>query len=203
MSLKPMRVDGKRWIVCASGVLLLSVSPFWPTCAVAQAAPTASRRLGIALFGGLTGTYTGLQSARNLAVTAGVDLDFAPTRGFYPSAEVRGTYPVYGGVLDDQRNVLGGLKVARSYGRVHPYVDLLGGRGQINYHNGYPSLDPHIFYLQSAGNVFAAGGGLAVDALKGIRVRADAQAQRYSTPVTTTGRIIADAFTLGIEYRFR
>lgn len=168
-----------------------------------QAVPTAERRIALSVFAGPTGTYTGLQSGRNVAITAALDINVLPFHGFYPTAEIRGSYPIVNGVLDDQRNVLGGPKLSRKYGIFHPYVDLLAGRGQIRYHNGYPSRVPGLYYLQSVSNVFSSGGGCALDLLGSFRVISDLQILRYSTPVTESGHIYAKALTFGLEYRIR
>jgi hypothetical protein len=149
--------------------------------------------------------FLGLHGGRNLALTAGADLGFRSVHDFHPAIEVRGTYPVDGGTLDAQRNVLAGPRLSRAYSWGRPYVDFLVGRGQINYkNNGYPAAnDPRRIYLQTASNVFSPGGGITVDVTRGFRLMADAQYQRYSTPVTSSGHLYAKAFTLGIEYRIR
>ena len=181
----------------------LALSPSSGSVARGQAVPTAQRKLALSSFAGVSGVYTGLGGARNIDVTAGFDVGFMPHYGFYPSAEVRGSYPVVGGVLDNQRNLLVGLKVARKYAMVHLYVDLLVGRGQIKYHGGYPAQTPGLYYLQSSSNVFSPGAGLAVDLVGPFGLIADAQIPRYSTPVTTSGHLYAKVFTLGLQYRFR
>ena len=76
-----------------------------PSLVRAQAMPTASRIVTLSDFGGLTGTFTGLDGGRNLGITAGGDIGFRPFHGFYPSAEVRGTYPIDDGQVDSQKNI--------------------------------------------------------------------------------------------------
>ena len=181
----------------------LALMPSAGSVARCQAIPTAQRKLDLSVFAGGSGVYTGLGSGRNIAITAGVDVGFSPRMGFYPSAEIRGSYPLLGGILDDQRNVLAGLKVARKYGFLYPYVDFLAGRGQINYHNGYPAPVPGLFYLQTASAVLSPGTGVALDVGGPFRLIADAQLQRYSTPATKSGHLYAESFTFGVQYRFR
>ncbi len=169
---------------------------------VAQAGPTARQSLHISVFAGGTGTYTGLGGGRNLAFTAGGDLSFRRFFSLEPSLEVRGTYPVYEGHIDSQKNVLGGLKLAKEYARFHPYVDLLFGRGQINYRGGLPTPDGRFLYFQSVTNVFSPGFGVDIDLDDHFAFKADAQLQHYNVPVVPNGRVYAKSGTLGIVYRF-
>jgi len=130
--------------------------------ALAQANPAATQSLRLSAFGGVTGTYTGLNGGKNLGITAGADLEFRPLFTLYPSIEVRGTYPIDRGTIDSQKNILGGLKVARPIfgGRFQPYADMLFGRGQINYGPGYAVPNSPIYYTQSVSNVLSPGIGL-------------------------------------------
>ena len=156
--------------------------------------PTASRPVTLSAFGGITGTYTGLDGGKNLGITAGGDIGFKPFHGFYPSAEVRGTYPIDGGHVDSQENFLFGPKIERFYGNFRPYVDFFYGRGKIDYlHGGYPNPSGTLLYLDSVSNVFAAGGGLDFTSPTTSRIKFDGQFQRYGTPVTTSGSLYATA----------
>ncbi len=191
-----------KWIssVGAACLLLLYV----PTLA-GQASPTATRTLQISAFGGLSGTDTGLFSGRNLGITAGVDLGFRPFHTFYPSLEVRGTYPVSKGNVDSERNILSGIKISKRYGRFHPYGDFLVGRGQINYGNGgyaAPDFQSYYVYVQSVSNVFSPGAGLDLQLDRQFSVKVDGQFQRYSSPVTDSGHLYSKSLTVGIVYRF-
>ncbi len=183
--------------------MLLFFSLAASSFAGAQAFPTATQPLQLSAFGAATGTYTGLGGGRNLGITAGVDLGFKPFYRFYPTAEVRGTYPVNGGQVDAQENVLFGIKLARFYGRYHPYADFLFGRGKINYQNGgYPDPTGTLLYLDTVSNVFSYGGGLDLDLTDQIAFKVDAQFQQYAAPVTTSGHIYSKAISLGLVYRF-
>jgi hypothetical protein len=164
--------------------------------------PAATQALRISGFGGLTGNWTGLTGGRNLGITAGGDVTLRSYRSFTPSLEIRGTYPLLEGNVASQRNLLGGLKVEKTYGRIHPYVDVLYGRGSIHYQKGgYPDLSGNFLYLQSPSNVLSFGGGADYDLSRNFAVKADFQFQRYSTPVTESGHIYGKPLTLGIVYR--
>ncbi len=169
----------------------------------AQAFPTATQPLQFSAFGAATGTFTGLGGGRNLGITAGIDVGFKPFYRFYPTAEVRGTYPIDGGQVDSQENVLYGIKLARFYGRYHPYANFLFGRGKITYENGgYPNLAGTLLYLSSVSNVFSYGGGLDLDITDQFALKVDAQFQQYGVPVTTSGHIFSIPISAGLVYRF-
>jgi opacity protein-like surface antigen len=165
--------------------------------------PTASRLFSLSAFGGATGTFTGLDGGRNIGITAGGDIGFRPFHAFYPSVEVRGTYPFDDGQVDSQKNILVGGKVERYFGYFRPYADFFWGRGKIDYlHGGYPNPEGTLLYLDSVSNVFAAGGGLDFTLTDHFALKIDAQFQRYATPVTTSGSIYATPIIIGVVYRF-
>lgn len=170
--------------------------------AAAQAAPVATRGLELAAFGGLTGNYTGLGSGRNLDITAGVDVGLRPFYSFYPSLEGRGSYAIDGGSVDSQKNILGGVKLARFYGRLQPYGDVLFGRGAIRYERRFATPDPNFYYVRSVSNVLALGGGIDLVLSSHWLIKADGQFERYSTPATSSGHLYSKPITAALVYRF-
>jgi hypothetical protein len=197
-----------RWIsrfrfACTLALLAIASS------AVAQSAPTASRGYELSAFAGATGTYTGLQGSRNAAITAGVDLGFHPFFGLLPAIEIRGSYPVDSGAIVGQEDVMGGLRVQKRYNRIRPYVDILFGRGQLNYQNGgYVVVAQDFRYLQSTSNVISPGLGFEVDATEHFALLLDGQYQHWDLPFGTganpaiPGSVYAKAGTIGVVYRF-
>jgi hypothetical protein len=170
---------------------------------LAQAIPTANRPFSVSAFGAATGTWTGLSGGKNAGITAGADVSFIPFHRFYPSAEVRGTYPIDDGSIDSQKNILFGPKVERYYGSFHPYADFLYGRGSIDYLNGgYPNPSGTLLFLNSVSNVFSYGGGLDVTLTDHFALKVDAQYQHYGTPVTPSGHIYSTPVSVGVVYRF-
>ena len=168
----------------------------------AQAVPTASQTLQISVFGLGTGTYTGLNGGRNLGITAGANLEVRPRYSVYPSLEVRGTYPLYGGQVDRQKDLLGGLKLSKHYGSFHPYADILVGRGQIGYENGgLPNPSRTYQYLHSPSTVLSPGLGIDYQVSEHFQLKADVQLQHYSTPVTVSGSLYAKPLSVGVIYR--
>ena len=171
--------------------------------AAAQALPTADRDLQITVFGGITGLYTGLDGGRNLSITAGGDIGVRSRFGIYPAAEVRGTYAIDKGKIDNQKNVLVGLRLGKIFGPVRPYGDFLVGRGQINYTPARPdALTPSVRYNYSTSTVLSPGAGFDVQLTRAFAVKFDGQYQRYATPVTPSGHLYAKPFTIGVVYRF-
>ena len=168
----------------------------------AQAVPTASRAFDLSAFGGLTGVYTGLGDGKNLSITAGVDLGLRTYFGVHPAIEVRGMYPFKSGQLVDEKNVLGGLKVSKRFARLTPYGDILFGRGEIKYINGVVDPTGTIEYLQNPTNVLSGGGGVDLSVTDHFSIKADAQYQRYNSPVTTSGHLYSKPLTLGVVYKF-
>jgi len=169
----------------------------------AQAIPAATRPFTFSAFGAATGTYTGLDGGKNLGITAGGDMSFKPYHLFYPSIEVRGTYPVDDGNVDAQKNILFGLKVERYYNRFRPYVDFLYGRAKVDYENGgYPNPAGSLLYINSISNVYSFGGGLDYTLTDHFALKIDGQFQHYDVPVTTSGTIYSKPISIGVVYRF-
>lgn len=208
----------------ALAVLAGAVSiPTLPARAQATATATASQQLALSAFGGGTGTYTGIYGGRNLGITAGADLAFLTYRRFRPVLELRGTYPVHNGQIDAQKNFLGGVKVERDFGRLHPYVDFLVGRGQITYQRGGLQVGS-VLFLSSTSTVFSPGVGVDFDLTPHWAIKGDFQYQHWDVPfavldgapapvtvvatpggtlqAATTGTISPRVITAGAVYRF-
>jgi hypothetical protein len=185
-------------------ILILAFGSLLSPTAFAQARPEAAPRNLVSAFAALTGTETGLGSGRNLGITAGVDLGFQPFHGLYPSLEARGTYPIDKGNVDSQKSLLGGLKLAVPLPfipRISPSGTALFGRGSINYGAGYEVPETPIFYTISHSNVFDLGGGIDLKLSDHFFLKLDAQAQRFSTPVTLSRRLYATTANIGFLYR--
>jgi hypothetical protein len=172
----------------------------------AQSRPTASQQLDLSVFAAGTGTFTRIAGGKNLSFTAGADLTYLPLRLLRPSLEIRGTYPVDTGHIDSQKSFLVGPKVEHPFGRFHPYVDFLIGRGEIDYHNDLFTAGA-IEFLSSTSTVYSPGGGLDYTLGKGIDVKADIQFQHWDVPLWTTpfpspGVVHPVALTFGGVYHF-
>lgn len=178
----------------------------------AQADLTAVQQVTISAFALVGGTYTGLSGAynhlggRNLPLTAGVDIGLLNLRHVDLAVEARGIYPLFSGEVDGQKAILGGVRASHTFdaerrNSITTYVDGLGGRGSIHYVNGgYPV--PPVVYIDTSGNVLSLGGGLQVRLTSALSFVAEAQFQRWSTPVLSTGTINAEQGSVGVAYRF-
>jgi len=198
----------KRWILCLI-VPCLFFAIFGSADSHAQATPTASRAFEPSAFAGFTGAYTGLESSRNLGFTAGFDLGFHPFFGLLPAFEARGTYPMANGEVVGEEEALGGLRVQKRYNRVRPYIDILFGRGQLNYQNGGFIVPAQNFrYVQSTSNVISPGIGVELDVTEHFALLLDGQFQHWDIPFSTgsnpavPGSLYSKDGTIGVVYRF-
>jgi len=170
--------------------------------AYGQAAPTATAGVQLSTFAGATGAFTGVGLGKNLAITAGADATFRPYfLGLYPSLEVRGTYPVDKGNIASEKNVLGGLQLARHLGRLRPYGDILVGRGEVKYDPPRANATGTELYVQTASLVISPGAGCDVRLSEQFDFKGDFQFQKYKTPVEASGSTYAKDFTVGFVYR--
>ncbi len=190
-------------------IAVAAAALFAPPEMLAQSTPTASRAFDPSAFLGISGTYTGLGGGRNLGITAGVDLGFHPFFGFLPAIELRGTYPADNGAVVGEESFEGGLRVQKRYRRVRPYVDILFGRGQLNYQNGGYVVPAQDFqYIQTTTNVISPGFGFETDITDHFALLLDGQFQHWNIPFTPNGSGIAGSTiysktgTVGVVYRF-
>jgi hypothetical protein len=167
----------------------------------AQVAHTATQQLQLSAFAGGTGTFTNLEGGKNLDITLGADLTYLGFSLLRPSLEVRGSYPIDKGTISSQKSFLVGPKVEHAFGRLHPYVDFLIGRGQIDYGlGGFPV--GNLLYISSNSTIYSPGGGVDYHFTHSIDLKADLQYQHWNAPVVSSGVIHPVAVTLGAVYRF-
>jgi opacity protein-like surface antigen len=169
--------------------------------AFGQAAPAGTQQLQLSAFGGLTGTFTGLEGGKNLGITAGADVTYLGFRRFLPAFELRGTYPIDKGHISSEKNFLLGPKVVYPMGRLHPYANFFVGRGTIEYLNG-GFIVGNLLYLSTNTFVYSPGVGLDYNLTHNIAVKVDGQFQHWNTPVTPSGSIYSKALTVGVVYNF-
>ena len=168
----------------------------------AQADPAALRKVDVSLFAGVTAVYTGLSQGRDAAVTGGLKLNLSTVGLLRPSLESRFTTPVAHGTVDRQQSVLGGLRVEFPLARFHPYVDLLGGRGQIRFDGPYETYAGTPLFSQPASTVISPGAGVAVDLGARVSAFADLQLQHWTTPASLSDHLFSKPLTAGLSYRF-
>ena len=167
-----------------------------------SAVATATLPVQISAFAGVMASYTGLEGSRNLGITGGLDVGVRSFFGISPALEVRGTYPFADGRLVAEKNLLGGVRLAKRYTLLRPYVDVLYGRGQLDYlQGGYPNASKTFVYQVTSSNVIAGGVGVDLDLARHLGLKADFQLQRYPTPAVASGAIYGKPLTLAIVYR--
>jgi hypothetical protein len=182
-------------------LVLFAVIGTWTSTAHAQAVPAGTQRLQLSAFAGATGTFTGLEGGKNLAITAGADLTVLTFRLFRPAFEFRGTYPIDKGHISSQKNFLLGPKVEYPIGRLHPYADFFVGRGEINYHDpGFTFGNTR--FISTNTFVYSPGVGLDYNLTHNLAVKADVQFQHWDTPAVASGAIHPVALTGGVVYNF-
>jgi hypothetical protein len=187
--------------VLTLALLLATLSWAWVSNAQSPH-PTAARDLQLSVFGGATGVFTGLAGGKNFSITAGGDLALPPWRSVRPTLEVRGTYPADHGLVDSQKSVEGGLRVDFLLNhRIHPYGDFLFGRGQMNYYQDQYFFNNEVYSLTTT-YIDSVGLGFDYDVSDNLSLKVDAQAVRWGSAPTTTGRIYSSNGTLGLVYRF-
>lgn len=169
--------------------------------AIAQSVPTATQSLQLSAFAAATGVYTNLAGGKNLDITAGLDLTYLRFRRFRPAVEARGSYPVDSGHISSQKSFLVGPRVEYPIGRLHPYVDFLVGRGQIEYLNG-GIIVGSLEYLTTNTFVYSPGVGLDYTLTHHLAVKGDVQFEHWNTPVVASGAIQPTAITVGGVYTF-
>ena len=178
--------------------------------ASAQGKPTASRGIAPTAFVLVTGTGTGvgggsrseLPGGKNVAITAGLDVDFYAIGPYRIGAEVRGSYPLDFGTIVGERDIVGGARVSYETAARHairPYLDAHFGRGQMNYVQGYQV--GNLLYQQTASNIYGGGGGAEFDVTDQFSLKLDAQAHHWSTPVVTGNSVWAGQVSVGVAYR--
>ncbi|ADV82763.1 hypothetical protein [Terriglobus saanensis] len=166
-----------------------------------QAEAAGVRKIPVSAFVGGTGNWTGLYGGKNLGINAGLDVGLHSLWVLQPSFEIRAMYPVHDGHIDSQKNILVGFRFDKNFNRLTPYVDVLYGLGKIVYDPARPNPTQTFAYTSSSSNVFSPGVGLEYRVVGPFSFKADAQIQRYSTPVTETGHIYAKPVTVGITYQ--
>jgi len=160
-----------------------------------QATATAARAYRVSAFGGVAIVKPDYGQDTDFGATIGADI----TRHFRllePSLEVRYTYSSGNNV--NENTLMGGLKVEKAFGRLHPYADALFGIGNITFN--HPTIFASGPYAKDNGPAFALGGGVDFDISRSFALKADAQYQSWKLG-TEQSRLTPLALTVGVVYR--
>jgi hypothetical protein len=150
-----------------------------------------------------TVTDSGLVDTQKVGITAGLDLSFTPgwvTR-YVPSLEVRGTTGIGSGSATSLRDALVGPRLTWWRGALHPYADVLVGRGRVQYLAGGVVFRDWR-YISSITTVYSPGIGVDFDVTPSFSAKVDAQYQFWQIPVVAVGSAHPLAVSAGVAYQF-
>jgi opacity protein-like surface antigen len=171
-------------------VLAAVAGPF----AGAQAVSTASKTIGLSVFGGASQVATDYNHT-NYGFTFGGDVT-RPIRFFSPSLEVRYTHSSGDPVGED--SFLAGLKAEKRIYGFHPYLDFLIGQGVI--HFAHPVVYPTGPYASDNSLVYNFGGGVDYDLTRSFALKAEYQVQSWKLGQSNS-RLSPAIATFGVVYR--
>jgi hypothetical protein len=167
----------------------------------AQADITATRSAEFSAFGGFTYTNTDYRSPYNTyGGTVGADFTkFIPHfRGLItPSFEVRGSF-VAGPVIH-LKDLEGGIRIASTYHRLHPYGDFLLGQGIITFDHPGLQSDGRL-YDRDSSFLYIYGGGLTYDVSPEFSLLVDYQHKYYDLGQQPPVRFYPQSATFGVVY---
>lgn len=157
-------------------VSLFSIVLLQPA-AHSQARFTASRSQEVSVFGTASGGYTDFGSAAYEGMSAGVDYTFFFQRWpVAPSLEVRASQVL--GPSITETAVQFGPRLQKDFrGRFHPYVDVLYGGSEVQFHPR--AYYASIRYTGDRGNVLSYGGGINIDLPHHFGAKFDIQGENY------------------------
>lgn len=177
--------------------LLLMAAP-----ARGQAIATAERTFTLSAWAGGAGTWTGIEGGHNASLTIGGDLGLPTWGPLRTELEFRAAYPVMSGTIVGEESGLIGAKFHwLPNSDFHPYAEVLGGLGQMNY-QGAGIIVGNLIYEKSSSTVYGLAAGIDSDLTRHYSVKVDFQIQDWKTPVTTSGSAYPVVLTIGAVYRF-
>ncbi|NYF78128.1 hypothetical protein [Granulicella arctica] len=170
--------------------------------ASAQAKKTATRSVDLSAFAGFTYENAAYDSPSNIGLTFGADYTqfIKRLRGLIiPSFELRGTFTP--GSTDSEKTVEGGLKLATTFKRLHPYGDFLYGGGIITF--PVPANAPPTYRRRDSSETPVYGGGITYDVRPNWSAMVDFQQQNWnfhSKPPAAPDLLTPQLLTFGIVY---
>ena len=154
----------------------LTLAAAWqPRTAHAQAQATGTKKLGLDVFGAVTGGNPKYGvTTKELGYLVGGDITYH-FRLVDVSFEAR--YTSITGFSADESTYGGGFKFERAFNRFHPYVDLLIASGNIKF--DHPEIYGNPNYTHDNSTVYDFGGGLDYDLVRNFAIKVDVQGQRW------------------------
>jgi hypothetical protein len=190
----------KLWFIFMLLIAFLS-SP----CTYAQAKKTADRSVEFDTFGGLTYLDNDYYAPYdNFGVTLGVDYTQFIKRYhglITPSFQIRGT--ITPGSADSQKTLEGGLKLATTYRRLHPYGDFQVGLGIITFPLPPNPVPDAVYRIRDSSVIYVYGGGITYDIRRNWSIMLDYQQQHWdlgSKRPNPPDRLTPKAATVGVVF---
>jgi hypothetical protein len=187
-----------KFLVIVIPVIAIMLS----TGASAQASKTADRIAEVDVFGGFTSldnNYT--PPYANYGVTLGADYThyIKRYRGLItPSFQLRGT--ITPGSGNSQKTIAGGLKLATTYRRLHPYGDFLLGDGVITFPLPPNPIPGNTYRIRDSSVAYIYGGGLTYDLKPNWSAMVDYQRQYWDLGGHPPDRFYPQALTFGVVF---
>jgi hypothetical protein len=185
-------------------LFLVGLLSLAPAGAFAQASKTADRSAEFDAFGGFTYQNDSYYSPTNLGGTLGGDYTQFIKRYhglITPSFQIRGTLTP--GSNDSEKTIEGGLKLATTYKRLHPYGDFLFGNGIINFPRPAGLAATATYRSHDSSFIYVYGGGLTYDIKPHWSAMVDFQQQYWdfgNALHAPPDRFYPQAITFGVVY---
>ncbi len=188
----------RAFVVLLAAAAVLALPALTPS-ALAQASATATKRLDLQAGGEFVLTHSDYYTPYYKGYGAYGTLDFFKKFGGYFGAELD-FRQANGPIGTYERTYEVGGRYVRQYGRIHPYVKGLYGRGVFNgpYFPGTTLSEGNLAY-----NMFAVGGGADYNLNRFLNLRGDFEYQKWgSDPVLLPGGISPYVISIGAAYHF-
>lgn len=167
-----------------------------PLGASAQALPAGVPTFAISHFAAGSRVATDFNSTE-YGFIAGTDFT-RHLRNFDAALEMRGTFGA--GEVVNQKTITAGVKLAKSLGRIAPYIDVLAGEGFLTYNHPAPQAwGPH---TSDTAFITVFGGGIDYQLSPRFAIKADYNLQSWKISADTS-RFTPNTLALGLTYRPR
>ena len=177
------------------------------TSASAQAKITADKDAEFDAFGAYTWIDRAYETTdTNNGATFGVDYThfIKRYRGLItPSFQVRGTVAAGSGSNSSEKTIEGGLKLATTWRRFHPYGDFLIGDGAINFPLPANPAPGVLYYTRDTSFLYIYGGGVTYDIKRDWSAMVDYQHQYWDLGKVGSSaptRFYPEVLSFGVVY---
>lgn len=161
--------------------------------AYSQAQPTAISKLGLQVGAGGTITRPDYDSRYQAGITVYTDIGYKDHLGLEAEYHYLNIYSPHDFA---ENSLLAGPRYKFNFGRLHPYVKIVGGLGMFEFIKGdYPATTTQNYAA------IAAGGGVDYDLAHHVTTRLDFEYQDWLN--FKPNGLTPYSGTVGVAYRFR